>query len=106
MEPHLSTALTNRNHTLDNLFYADTLSIKKKVNSSSEEPVIEKKVGVFCSDLKGLISHLIQCRQIDPEKSDIHIGIDGGQGSVKVGITITNRELAKPSGRLKYAYVS
>ena len=74
--------------------------------TGTSEGEAESKPGVFCSDLKSLVSHLLQCREIFPKKADIHVGIDGGQGSVKVGITITTREDSQIQGRAKYSYVS
>ena len=33
---------------------------------------------------------------MDPHNSDVHCGIDGGQGSLKVGITVTERTISNP----------
>ena len=47
-----------------------------------------------------ILSH----RGLDPHNSDVHCGIDGGQGSLKVGITITERNRSN-SGRAHYSDV-
>ena len=41
VEPHLKTALKNRNHELDNLFTKETLDMKKKPKKGSSEDVDE-----------------------------------------------------------------
>ena len=43
-------------------------------------------------------------RGLNPHNSDVHCGIDGGQGSLKVGITVTERNSSK-SGRAHYSDV-
>ena len=106
VEPNLSSSMTARNHRLDNLFYSESLEVVKKKLLGEEAGQIELKPGVFCSDLMSMVSHLIECRDLDPEMADIHIGIDGGQGSVKVGVTVTTREDLAMQGRARYSYVS
>ena len=106
VQPHLSSALTARNHRLDHLFYTESLEVPKKKSPDTVAGESEFKPGVFCSDLGSMVSHLIECRDLDPDKADVHIGIDGGQGSVKVGITVTTREDSQMQGRAKYSYVS
>ena len=37
-------------------------------------------------------------RGMDPQTSDVHIGFDGGQGILKLGVTITDRQELDLSG--------
>ena len=43
---------------------------------------------------------------MNPQTSDIHIGIDGGQKMLKLGVTITERMDSEKSGRSHYSDVS
>ena len=40
------------------------------------------------------------------QTSDVHIGIDGGQKMLKLGVTITERTDSEKSGRCHYSDVS
>ena len=35
---------------------------------------------------------------MDPQYSDVHVGIDGGQNMLKLGVTITNKEDSDETG--------
>ena len=52
------------------------------------------------------MSDLISHRAIDPESSDVHVGLDGGQGMLKIGLTITDRDKSGQPRRSKYSDVS
>ena len=43
---------------------------------------------------------------MNPQTSDVHIGIDGGQKMLKLGVTITERMDSEKSGRCHYSDVS
>ena len=64
------------------------------------------KIGVVCSNVDKLVLELMKRRDLDSNNCDIHIGIDGGQGSLKVGMTVTDREIEETLGRSKYSEVS
>ena len=74
------------------------------LNSNSEDEIV-KKVGVVCNNVEALVKELIERRQLDVNSSDVHIGIDGGQGSIKVGLTITDRTTSETCGRAAYSEV-
>ena len=63
---------------------------------------------MFCVDCDDFVQEIISYRGLNPNSSDCHCGLDGGQGILKVGITITDRdEVGKESvGRSTYADVS
>ena len=78
VETYLTKAIVERNCQLENLFELVTLNIPDKSGKEMQAP------GVFCSDVPLLIAKLIQDREIDPSAMDVHVGIDNGQGSLKV----------------------
>ena len=45
-------------------------------------------------------------RQMDPQASDVHVGIDGGQKMLKLGVTITDKLDVGEAGRSHYVHVS
>ena len=51
-----------------------------------------------------LVLDVLSHRGMDPQHSDVHCGMDGGQGSVKLGITVTER-LTENTGRSRYSDV-
>ena len=61
---------------------------------------------MFCSCPDSLVSYLVSQRDMNADTSDVHIGIDGGQGMLKVGLTVTDRGDRKEDGRSKYSEVS
>ena len=97
---------------LDDLFECREIHVKEKGKKEAEEGsnLDEKKTGVwltnllhlyklfnivfqvFCTDCEILIDRVISDRNLDPEKCDIHFGFDEGQGSLKLGFTITEHD--------------
>ena len=59
---------------------------------------------VFCDDPNQLVLDILAHRGMDPQNSDVHCGIDGGQGSLKIGITVTEKG-TKKLGRAHYSDV-
>ena len=106
MEPYFAASLTKRNNLLESLFDSKVFEAKVKAGKNSEKQETEKKVGVICNDLQTLLSDMIESREVDSMKSDVHIGIAGGQGSPKIGLTITDRDEKAVEGRAKYSDVS
>ena len=62
-------------------------------------------VQVFCTDPCGLIDKPVSDRSLSPATTDVHIGIDGGQGWLKLGLILTDRNKVVQSGRAKYSEV-
>ena len=98
VEPYLAEALVERNHILEDYFDSHIYVL----NSNSENEIVQK-VGVVCNNVEGLVTELIQRRELDVNTSDVHIGIDGGQGSIKVGLTITDRATSESCGLAAYS---
>ena len=44
-------------------------------------------------------------RGLNPHTCDVHIGLDGGQDILKVGLTVTDRLLVEETGRSRYSQV-
>ena len=64
-------------------------------------------IKVFCHDSNALVLKVLSERGMDPHSSDVHVGIDGGQGILKLAITATDRKDAIKSsgGRSHYSEV-
>ena len=114
------------NHSLDSLFEGKIMTLKHKPkkkkesdsseeDSSSEEPDDLDEEGcqdivrpvVVCRDPKEFIAKVMMERNLDPEKTDIKIGADDGQGVFKLNVQLlsSERESDNP-GRAKYSDVS
>ena len=100
MEPGLQTSLTERNHHLDGLFGVTVKKMKKKPTKAELEnekqgktiigPVgedgceIVSRCGVYCLDVDQLVLHTIRERGLNPAEVNILLGVDDGQGILKV----------------------
>ena len=60
---------------------------------------------MFCSNPSGLLDRLVQERNLSLDTTDVHVGIDGGQGWLKMGLVITDRSKEIHSGRAHYSEV-
>ena len=60
---------------------------------------------MFCTDLPSLICEIISHRDLSVDHTDIHIGLDGGQGWLKVGLIVTDRSKELKTGRAHYSEV-
>ena len=52
-----------------------------------------------------LVLKVLSERGLDPATADVHVGIDGGQNMLKVGVTITERIFDEQLGRSSYSQV-
>ena len=60
---------------------------------------------MYCSNVEGLLARLIAERGLNPDLTDIHVGCDGGQGSLKLGLIVTDRSKEEKVGRAFYSQV-
>ena len=60
---------------------------------------------VFCDDSSQLVLDILAHRGLDPHSCDVHCGFDGGQGMLKLAVTITDRQEAEQVGRSLYSQV-
>ena len=102
MQANLSEALVQRNKMLDHLFITKEITIKEKKNSENIDSdteyeeldggyISKSTKGVFCSDCDEVVQLVLFERGLDPHDCDVHCGFDGGQGILKIGVTITER---------------
>ena len=80
---------TELNHRLARFFKLVTLKIKK-----THKGVVtweDRQAGV-CHDTEGLISYLMEIRDIDPDDEEVLFGFDDGQGSLKLMMLIQKLE--------------
>ena len=61
---------------------------------------------VFCVDCSQLVLEVMAHRGLNPHNCDVHVGFDGGQGMLKLALTVTDRLEVECGGRSRYADVS
>ena len=91
IEPGLQAALTDKNHALDYLFDIKTKEMKGKKDKETGEYPIVSCTGVSCTDptsVDELIQLVMRERRCNPHNVKGLIGLDDGQGSMKVGFTL------------------
>ena len=91
IEPGLQGALKVKNHALDYIFDVKTKDMKgKKDKETGEHPVVSC-TGVSCKDataVEELIQLVMKERGCNPFNTKGLIGLDDGQGMLKVGFTL------------------
>ena len=92
----LAEALVESNNRLEDLFTAEEIHV---VNKKDEE---ELKTLVYCNDVSQLVIRLLQHRGLDQSTADIKLGLDGGQGSLKVTLSIMDKDERIKTGRKTY----
>ena len=60
---------------------------------------------VFCTDPADLLQVVLAHRGLSMDNVDVHVGIDGGQNWLKLGLTVTERKETLNTGRACYAEV-
>ena len=93
----LAEALVESNNLLEDLFTSEEIHV---VNKKDEE---ELKTLVYCNDVSQLVIRLLEHRGLDESTADIKLGLDGGQGSLKVTLSIMDKDERMKSGRQTYA---
>jgi hypothetical protein len=68
-----------------------SLELKKKVGKKIVTYKEDKDV-VYVNDVNGLVQHVMKERSLDPAKTLVRIGLDGGGGSLKVIASIFEPE--------------
>lgn len=72
------TELQKQSHDLDEYFSVESVAIDVSKNLKKLKSV------VYCSDLNGLVTHLLNKRNMNDSEFLCKIGVDGGGGSLKV----------------------
>ena len=96
VESGLKEALVERNHLLEDLFICEDVQL---MSSSGEE---DEKVLVYCSDVDELLRRLVESRELDEETMTVKIGLDGGQGSLKVVMSVVAKIDDTKTGRRQF----
>ena len=60
---------------------------------------------MYCTDVQGLIERVLRERGLSPSSTDVHIGMDGGQGWLKLGLILTDRSKDITTARASYSEV-
>lgn len=100
VEPHLKQKLSEKIHCVDKYFSVKNFNFvnlkNSQIISTSSEAV------AICTDLKGLINHVKEKREV----SDVHLkfGIDGGGGFLKISLSVqsTNENHERTGCRQTY----
>ena len=77
------------NHSLEKYFKSVTLNVKKR--SKVKKVIVvtwEDRVASVCHNIEGLISHLMELREINPDEEEVMFGLDDGGGSLKLMMLI------------------
>ena len=97
VQPGLSEALVKSNNLLDDLFTSEEIHVENKKGE------MEKKTLIYCNDVCTLVIRLLEHRELDESNIDIKYGLDGGQGSLKVTLSIMEKDEIVKTGRQTYA---
>ena len=88
-EKHIREDLEKLSHALDEFYSVESLEFEVKTGQGKDATTTkENKDLVFLKDPKEFFDHIIAERGLDREKVLIRIGLDGGQGSFKVIVSI------------------
>lgn len=103
VESRLESSLTASNKLLENIFSISSLAMLKKSINGKET---EENMPVVTADIPALVAFLVQQRNLDPEDMELQLGLDGGQGILKVCLLVYQAvDSEKFSGmkRMKYS---
>ena len=85
VEPGLKDALIQKNKLVDEMFAADEFDFVNK-GSVVRRPII------YCHDTRKLLHEIIQRRDLEFQKMDFKIGVDGGGGFLKICQNVIRQE--------------
>ncbi|XP_065653060.1 uncharacterized protein LOC136080373 [Hydra vulgaris] len=88
VESGFNIKLIENNEIIGNLFNCDKLPLLLKLKESEE--LVEKDTPiVYCNDIEELVAMVLHHRSQETNDVDIKLGVDGGQGFLKVTLSIT-----------------
>ena len=113
VEPNIQSKLVERNHRYDDLFEIKTLEMKQKVKKGEENNNKDLdqsgcrtvfRTGVVCSDPDRLVQTKIAEEGLNVHKALVKVGLDGGQGMLKVAATVEefDKENFEPDKKFSY----
>ena len=97
VEPGLAKALTESNNLLDDLFTSVQVPVKNKDGEDEEKTLI------YCTDVGELVLRILEHRGLEDKETDAKLGCYKGQGSVKVTLSLMEKEERVKTGRQTYA---
>ena len=88
-EEHIREDLEKLSHSLDEFFTVESLEFEvKSGKGKNANTTKELKDLVFLKDPQAFFDHIVEERGLDREKLLVRVGLDGGQGSFKVVVSI------------------
>ena len=84
-----SKKIKERSHSLEEFYVTEKVEFTKKVKVGNKVnfQAVEKDL-VYVNNISSLIFHICEQRSLDPLKSMVRVGIDGGGGSLKMIMNI------------------
>lgn len=90
IESGLKEKISSSTHQLDDLFTVENLDFvslaRDEVVDRSSKPI------VFCKDADELVDRIVRKRNLDRDNLLIRVGIDGGGGFLKIGLSVFELE--------------
>ena len=93
----LAEALVESNRVLDELFTAEQVKVLTKTGEEEEKTLI------YCKDVIELLAYLLEHRELEEISADYKLGLDGGQGSIKLTLSVMEKNEKVLTGRQSYA---
>ena len=59
---------------------------------------------MFCTDCDELLQPVMRDRGLNPHECDVHVGFDGGQDMLKIGFTITPKDIKNENSKGRSSY--
>ena len=108
VDPYFREAMQERNHAFENFFRHEKVRFMEYYTPDAEGPAfgedgsrkkkpqkqlrpVEKSLA-YCTDVNAFVTEIIAERGLDPERTIVQIGLDDGQGLIKVMMTIKTLE--------------
>ena len=90
-EIHIREDLEQLSHSFDDFYTLETLEFEEKKEKSSQVSQVMLDL-VYVNNPSVFIDHIIKKHGLDKEKVLVRVGLDGGQGSFKVVVSIFERD--------------
>ena len=103
VEPNFRMELTKISKALAEFFSVKMVDVKytnlkKKIDRTEQRPL------VYLTDLEAFVNYILDARQMDPDNFCVMIGMDEGQNSIKIMMSIKEKVVVekKMAKRMKY----
>ena len=97
VEPNIEQKMSEAAHRLDKHFVSTPLELEVK-----EEGVSVVKIVPFfhVPCVEDFVNDLMASRKLDPHKQDVKIGMDDGQGKLKICLSIVDKQCLKVNDQI------